>query len=51
MMHTSGERYVVRGTRVTQQQARAHAAAGDVVWVVPQLSGGGGGFSVSCMYV
>ena len=42
-----GVRYVVSGTRVTEQQARAHAAAGGVVCAVPQLTGGGCGMSVS----
>ena len=42
-----GVRYVVSGRRVTEQQARAHAAAGGVVCAVPQLTGGGCGMSVS----
>jgi hypothetical protein len=49
-------RYVVRGQRVTEQQARAHAAeTGSVVCVVRELAGGGCGASVSadcaCMFL
>ncbi len=46
-------RYVLRGRCVTEDEARAQVAAGAVVCVVPQLHGGGGGASVSClrMYV
>ena len=52
-------RYVVRGKRVTEQQARAHAAEhGSVVREVHELAGGGCGASVStrvsahiCIYI
>ncbi len=41
-------RYVVRGKRVTERQARAHAAEhGSVVLEVQELAGGGCGASVS----
>jgi hypothetical protein len=41
-------RYVMRGKRVTEQHARAHAAEhGSVVHEVHELAGGGGGSSVS----
>jgi hypothetical protein len=40
-------RCVVRGKRVTEEQARAHAAAGAMVHQVPELLGGGCGMSVS----
>jgi hypothetical protein len=40
-------RFVVQGTRVMEQQARAHAAAGARVHEVQPLTGGGGGMSVS----
>jgi hypothetical protein len=39
--------YVVRGKRVTKQQAYDHAAASGVVCVVHELTGGGCGTSVS----
>jgi hypothetical protein len=47
---------VVRGKRVTDQQARAHVAAGAVVCTAPRLRGGGCGMSVSmcacvCLYM
>ncbi len=41
------QRFVVWGTRVTEQQARAHAAAGARVHELPPLTGGGGGMTVS----
>jgi hypothetical protein len=44
-------RCVVRGKRVTEEQARAHAAAGTVVHQVPELLGGGCGMSVSVSVV
>ncbi len=45
-------RYVIRGQRVTEQQARAHAGKhGSVVCVVHELAGGGCCWSVSaCTY-
>jgi hypothetical protein len=39
-------RFVVRGKRLTKEQARAHSAAGAIVQAVPELVGGGGGMSV-----
>ena len=39
-------RYFARGRRVDLKQAQAYASAGDLVYVMPQLEGGGCGFSV-----
>jgi hypothetical protein len=51
---SNGVRFLVMGKRVFEQQVHAHAVGWAAVYVVPQLVGGGGGFSVSfpvCMYV
>ncbi len=49
-MHRKGicnVRYVVKGKRVMERQARAHEASSGGVCVVPELRGGGCGMSVS----
>jgi hypothetical protein len=43
-----GQRFVVEGLRVSEEQARVCIAAGHVACAVPQLLGGGAGASVSC---
>ena len=42
-------RFVVKGQRVTHEQARAHVAAGAAVHALPELAGGGSGMSVRAL--
>jgi hypothetical protein len=44
-------RFVVRGKRLTKEQASSHSAAEAVMHAVPELVGGGGGMSVRALAV